>query len=137
MTAELETLSTTPPILEVTLSQEITAEDYRKHRPFIDSFIESHGKLRLLLHLVGDIRWQPKAIWEDIKFDFKHALDLDRIAVVGDRRWEQGMATLYKLFSSADTRYFPPREIEDARKWLRSARSRSAEQKMTEDKSAQ
>ena len=62
--------------------------------------------------------WTAGALWEDIKFDAKHFGDFERLAMVGDKQWEKGMATFCKPFTSARIKYFDKAQIEEAREWL-------------------
>ena len=55
--------------------------------------------------------------WEDIKFDIEHFADIDRLAMVGDKKWQHGMAMFFKPFIKATTRYFD--HASEAQSWLR------------------
>ena len=58
------------------------------------------------------------ALWEDIKFDVKHFADVERLALVGDRKWEHGMAVFCKPFTTAKIRYFDEHEADEASQWI-------------------
>ena len=73
--------------------------------------------------------WEGIALWDEVKFDVKHARDLERLAVVGDAKWEKLMSTVARLFTSAETRYFDHRALEQAR--VCSPRPVSAEPNIT------
>ena len=77
--------------------------------------------LRVLFDLAGFQGWEGSALWECIKFDFKHFADIERIAMVGDARWEHGMAAFCKPFTKAKVQCFDHANIAGARKWLREA----------------
>jgi hypothetical protein len=49
----------------------------------------------------------------------KHYSDFDRIAMVGDRRWEKWMVQVCRPFTKAKVRYFDASQIYDAWAWLR------------------
>ncbi len=49
----------------------------------------------------------------------KHFADIERVAVVGDKKWEHGIAEFYKPFTRASIRYFDQASAAEARKWLR------------------
>jgi SpoIIAA-like len=51
----------------------------------------------------------------------KHFADIDRLAMVGDNRWEHGMATFCTPFTKATIRYFDQAAAAEARKWLEEA----------------
>ena len=38
--------------------------------------------------------------------------------MVGDKKWEHGMATFFQPFTKATSRYFDQADAEEARKWL-------------------
>jgi hypothetical protein len=104
--------------LSVKLSGKLAKEDYEKFVPEVESLIKSHGKIRILLQMHDFHGWTVGALWEDIKFDMKHFKDIERLAMVGDRKWEAGMAAFCKPFTSATVRYFDESEIDAARKWI-------------------
>ena len=44
--------------------------------------------------------------------------DIERLAIVGENKWQQGMATFCKPFTKATIRYFDHADAAEARKWL-------------------
>jgi hypothetical protein len=62
--------------------------------------------------------WEGAALWDDIKFDVKHFSDIDRLAMVGDRKWEKGMSVFCQPFTTAKVRYFDRAAIDEARAWV-------------------
>ena len=105
-------------ILSVKLSGKLSKEDYEKFVPEVESLINSQGKIRILLQMHDFHGWTVGALCEDIKFDMKHFKDIERLAMVGDRKWEAGMAAFCKPFTSATVRYFDESQIDAARKWV-------------------
>ncbi len=93
--------------------------DYERLVPELDRLIKKHGKLCLLFDLTGFEGWKPSALWDEFKFDVKHFADFERIAIVGDKSWEQGMATFFKPLTTATIRYFGIEDAEEAWKWWR------------------
>lgn len=105
-------------IIEVSASGKLTAEDYRTFAPQVEKDIQENGKVRILFRMQDFHGWQVGALWEDIKFDMKHFSDIERLALVGDKKWEKGMATFCKPFTTAKIRFFTPDEIDAAKEWL-------------------
>ena len=62
--------------------------------------------------------WDVSALWADTKFALKHFSDIERLAMVGDKKWEHGMATFCKPFTKATVRYFDHTDAAEARSWL-------------------
>ena len=106
--------------LEVHVTGKLTKEAYQKLVPLVDAQIRQYGKLRILLILQDFDGWTGGALWEDLKFDFKHWKDIQRLAIVGESKWEKGMAAFCKPFTKAEIRYFDLARIEEAREWLES-----------------
>src|SRR5665213_3366137 len=73
------------------------------------------GKLRVLFDMTGLHGWDAGAAWEDIKFDFKHFADIDRLAIVGDAKWQEGMSWFFKPFTKATVRFFDHKNYDAAR----------------------
>lgn len=105
-------------ILEVKLSGKLHKDDYVHFVPLVERLIGQHGKIRLLVEMHDFHGWDMGALWEDIKFDMKHFRDIERLALVGESKWEAGMATFCKPFTSAEIRYFDSKDIAEARRWI-------------------
>jgi hypothetical protein len=63
--------------------------------------------------------WTAGALWEDTKFAARHFNDIERLAVVGDSRWEKGVTIFIKPFTGAEVKYFDLGSIDKARQWIR------------------
>jgi hypothetical protein len=75
--------------------------------------------------------WEASAAWEDTKFGIKHFADIERLAMVGDKEWQDGMALFCKPFTKAMVRYFDHAEAVEARKWLAQYGPNEIEEKKT------
>ena len=102
----------------VEMSGKLSKRDYAQFIPALERMIAAHGKIRVLLQLRDFHGWTAGALWEDVKFDVKHFNDIDRLAIVGDRKWEAGMAMFCKPFTTAEVRYFDMRDAAAARQWI-------------------
>jgi hypothetical protein len=106
-------------ILVVGLSGKLTKQDYEHFVPEVERLIKQHGKLRLLVRMHDFHGWSMGALWEDIKFDVKHFSDIERIAFVGDKKWEAAMAAFCIPFTRASIRYFDESKAEEAHDWIK------------------
>lgn len=104
--------------LVVRASGKLSKQDYERFVPEVERLIKAHGKLRILLELHDFHGWEAAALWEDIKFDTKHFGDIERLAIVGESKWEQGMAAFCKPFTTAKIKYFDAAKEADAKAWL-------------------
>jgi hypothetical protein len=105
-------------ILNVKATGKLTKQDYESFVPVFERLIAKHGKIRVLFEMHDFHGWEAGALWEDIKFDVKHFRDIERLALVGESKWEKGMAAFCKPFTSAKIRYFDSSASDEARKWV-------------------
>jgi SpoIIAA-like len=108
-------------LLEIQLTGKLAKEDYGHFVPVVERLVKEHGKIRLLVEMHDFHGWSAGALWEDIKFDAKHFRDIERIAIVGEKKWQHGMAAFCKPFTTAAIRYFDRAAIAQAREWLAAA----------------
>lgn len=105
-------------ILEVRISGRLVKEDYEHFMPELDRLVDQFGKIRLLVEMRDFHGWSAAALWEDIKLDWKHYSDIERVAFVGDKKWQKGMSIFCKPFTTAKIRYFNLSDLADARAWI-------------------
>jgi hypothetical protein len=105
-------------VIEVQVSGKLVHEDYKRFVPEFERLLQEKGKLRVLFEMADFHGWEGSALWDDIKFDLKHFADIERLALVGDQKWEKGMSVFCKPFTTAKIRYFDRTAIADARAWL-------------------
>ncbi len=105
-------------ILVIRVSGTVIKAEYKHFVTEFERLLGQHGKLRVLFDISGFHGWELGAAWEDIKFDIRHFADIERLAIVGEKKWQHGMAMLWKPFTEATTRYFDHTEIATAQKWL-------------------
>jgi len=105
-------------LLEVRVSGKLAHEDYQHFVPEFARLVKQTGKIRVLFEMAGFHGWEGSALWDDIKFDLKHFSDIERLAMVGDKKWEKGMSVFCQPFTTAKIRYFDSAAIAEARKWL-------------------
>ena len=105
-------------VMEVHLHGTLTKEDYERFVPDTENLIREHQKIRLLVILDEFRGWDVGALWEDIKWDAKHFDHVERIAVVGETKWQKWMTGFCKPFTTAIVRYFEHGQMVEARAWL-------------------
>ena len=108
-------------LLQVRLSGKLVKDDYAHFVPAVERLVKAHGKIRLLVDMHDFHGWTAGAAWEDVKFDAKHFTDIECLALVGETKWERGMATFCKPFTSATIRYFDRAKSNEASAWLEGA----------------
>jgi SpoIIAA-like len=105
-------------ILILNLSGKLTKEDYAIFTPDVERAVKTRGKVRMLVRMIGFHGWTLGAVWEDMKFDLHHFAHIERLAIVGDNRWEAGMAVFCKPFTTAKVQYFDESKADEAIAWI-------------------
>ena len=104
--------------VEVTLSGKLHASDYDEFVPRIEAMIERVDKIRVLMIMEDFHGWDLGAVWQDTKFDMRHHADFAKLAMVGDKKWEELMAKVCRPFTGASIKYFDKSEEAAARDWI-------------------
>ena len=100
-------------------TENLTEADYDKLLPLLNNIVEKYKKIRWYFEMEGFEGWTPKAFWKDLKFDVQHANDFEKVAMIGDKKWEKWMTDLMKPFTSAEVKFFDLEEKEIAKRWIK------------------
>jgi hypothetical protein len=81
--------------------------------------IAATGTIKLLVLLENFTGWERTEAWGDTDFFFSHRNDFEKIAVVGQSRWEaQVLAFTGAGLRKGPVKFFPEPGESDARAWL-------------------
>jgi hypothetical protein len=88
---------------------------------YLWSQVSPGTKVRQLVLLTNFAGWEKSEAWNDMSNLENHGDDFERIAVVGDSKWEtEGLMFLGAGLRKTDIRFFPPEGENAARAWLKS-----------------
>ena len=106
--------------LVLRVSGKLSRADYDAAVPELENELKLHAAPPRLMMVLEDFRgWEDlDALWQELKFDFRHGSDFGRIAVLGDKAWEEWGTLLSKPFFGTEVRYFDLKERDAARAWL-------------------
>lgn len=127
----IETIETRSPNLIGLKVTDKLHEDYQAFVQTMETILTAGGKVRLFVQYEDLPGWDMYAAWDDFKLNLAHHSDFERIAVVGDRKWEKLMASFCLPFTKAQVKCFDRAEVDAAWKWLEENEdeSRAAEEK--------
>ncbi len=104
--------------VEVTMIGKLTHEDYKIFVPMIDKALKEAKDLEV--DLLADMRafkgWEIEAAWDDLKFGLKHRNAFDKMAIVGDKKWEELSVKMMSHMMKGKAKFFKSRE--KALEWL-------------------
>ena len=94
--------------------------DYDQLGPWLEQRLAGPARPLRLLVLAQD--WQGwadlDAAWADLRLDIRFAGKFERIAIVGDSRWQEWMTNLSRLFISTQLRWFDALQAAAAKTWV-------------------
>jgi hypothetical protein len=104
----------------ITLSGLLTWAEFQAFLTRVETEdVFASGKIRVLIQLENFSGWEPGNQWGDVSFFFRHDKDIERIAIVGDPRWQDPMRVfLFADYRQAEARFFPETDRAAARAWL-------------------
>ena len=105
-------------LMEVRVTGRLTDRDYEVFAPELDRFVREHGKIRMIFDMHGFRGWKPAAMWRELKLGRRHGHNLERLALVGEKRWQRWSSKLCRLLTDAEVRYFDRSRADEAQEWV-------------------
>ena len=104
--------------LSIKAMGKVTHEDYKTITPMIDSALESvkTPKIRALFDATELEGWELRAAWDDFKLGLKHGSEFEKIAMYGNKNWQELAAKIGSWFISGEVKYFE--SYDEALAWL-------------------
>jgi hypothetical protein len=86
----------------------------------LDTAIAASDSVRLLVDLSGLEGVEPAAVWEDLRRTFGKLDAIERMALLGDERWQEWLAGTSDALTPVEVQDFPAEQAAAAWDWLRS-----------------
>ncbi len=106
-------------IIYTEVSENLHKKDIEKMQPLIHTIIEKGLKIRWYFEMTNFEGWDLEGFWEDIKMDASHTDDYEKIAMVGDKKWEELLSKSMKPLTNAKVKFFELSKKEEAWAWIR------------------
>ncbi|MEA3552953.1 MAG: STAS/SEC14 domain-containing protein [Campylobacterota bacterium] len=98
----------------------LTHEDYKMMTPMIENSVKGieHPKVKVLVDALDFDGWEMEVLWDDLKFSLGHIELFNKIAFVGNKKWEEYAVKISNWFMIGDIEYFE--NMDDALNWINS-----------------
>ncbi len=107
--------SKNPNVLGFRLTGTLLHGDSDQLLPLLRRQIDQQGGIRAVIDVTGLSSVEPRALWDEIQFDAKHAADVIRCAILGDRKWQEVVTNITApMFTGDRVRFFPVEEADAA-----------------------
>ncbi|MFT4561837.1 MAG: hypothetical protein ACI9BW_001579 [Gammaproteobacteria bacterium] len=96
----------------------LTHEDYDIITPMVESALQgvTEPKIKIFVDASEMEGWEARAAWDDFKLGLKHGSEFEKIAILGNKRWQELAAKIASWFVAGETKYFD--DEQQARAWL-------------------
>jgi len=105
-------------LTRIDVSGRLEHSDYERVLPELEALLE-HGKARVLLELHDFKGFTPAALVDELKFDFRHRKDFERVAVVSDSALQELGVRMVRPFFAGRVKIFDTSERDAAEAWIR------------------
>ena len=108
-------------LITITAGGTLESADYDRFVPIFERIAaQKAGTVPMSIVLMSDFSgWDLGGLWRDLKFDVKHKNSFGRIAIVGDRKWEEWGTKLFDPLFRAEMKFFATAERGAAQSWVR------------------
>jgi len=97
--------------IEISMMGKLTHEDYKVFVPMVDKALKEAKGLEV--DLLVDMRkfkgWEMLAAWDDFKFGVKHRNAFDKMAIVGNKKWEEQSTAMMSHLMRGKSKFFQSR----------------------------
>jgi hypothetical protein len=96
----------------------LTHADYELITPMIDAALGEvkHPEVNVLVDGTELEGWELRVAWDDLKLGLKHNNEFKKIAIYGNKNWQEIIAKIGAWFSSGEVKYF--NNLDDAMDWI-------------------
>ena len=86
----------------------LTHEDYKVITPMIDLALEGVKSPKIKVFVDGSALegWETRAAWDDFKIGLKHGREFEKIAIYGNKHWQELAARVGSWFMPGEAKYF-------------------------------
>jgi len=104
--------------VEIDIYGKLTHTDYEVMIPVIEHAIKASAnrELDILVDMRDFEGWELEAMIDDIKFGLEIKDSFDKMAIVGDKSWEEWSVKAMSHLAKGDIRYFE--DYDEAMRWL-------------------
>jgi hypothetical protein len=107
-------------LIAVRVSGTLTSADVAAFENLLEPVMQRYGSVRLYFEMVDFQGWEPAGFVQHGLFDLTHGRQYGNVAMVGEKKWQDWVATLVDPVKKGKVRYFDLSQREEALQWLTS-----------------
>jgi hypothetical protein len=104
--------------LSLKATGKLTHQDYQVITPMIDAAVKevTTPKIKAIFDVTEMQGWELRAAWDDFKLGLNHGSEFEKIAIYGNKHWQEIIANIGSWFISGEVEYFE--QYHQALTWL-------------------
>lgn len=106
-------------VIGVRMSGTTHKSDYAELTPKVEELAKQYDDIRILYDLSDFKSEAPDAWLADLKFSRGFSDKVAKMAIVGDKKWESGLAKVAAPRYAREARRFPVADMQAAWEWLK------------------
>jgi len=115
----VEIIDASGKLLQIKIRGMLKKADYDRIIQIAKEAIAREGKVRALAIVDGFEGWERHGDWGDVSFMMEQGQHIDKMAIVGDEKWQDdALAFTAKGFRPTVIEFFPASRIDEPRMWL-------------------
>jgi len=85
----------------------LTHADYEKINPMIDAALQGVKEPKVKVYIDGSELegWELRAAWDDFKLALKHGNEFTKIAIFGNKKWQEYAVKISTWFISGEVKF--------------------------------
>lgn len=105
-------------ILVFKVTGKLTHSDYQAITPVLDSTLQAVNAehIKMLVDITEFSGWELRAAWDDFELGLKLGFNLEKVAIYGDKNWQELASKVGGWFISGEMRSFG--DYQSAVEWL-------------------
>ena len=96
----------------------LTEDDYATLTADVEELLQQVSSINLLLDLESLTGEKLKAWDDDLKFGRNYRDKIDKMAMVGNKKWQERLASIADHFYAREAKFFPTTDREVAWDWV-------------------
>lgn len=105
-------------ILAMKASGKLSEEDLNNLVPVLKKHVAENSDPHLIMILEDFKGWKDTAaFWKDVQLDAEYIGHFDRIAIVGDKKWQDWGTRIFNPITKEEWKFFPIDKAADAWDW--------------------
>ena len=105
-------------VLGYKVSGTVAKSDYEVMVPEVQALAQQEDSLSLLLDLT-EFKWEKVSAWgADMHFGHEFRHKIKKMAIIGDKKWEEWLAKLASPFYAEQSKFFSSDQSDSAWEWL-------------------